>query len=340
MKKQVLSALLAIVLVVGIFTCFAFTTNAAPETDYTGYYKITNAGQLSWFACLVVGDTSQSGITEADPDAKAVLTADIDITVLAERFGKTWSGIGTADTPFTGVFDGNGYTIKGLTIDSTLTTPTVATVPVDTVEQGLFGVIGEGGVVRDVVLQGTASVSDGMKLGAVASVNNGTIENVLSMMTVTGGTNPDAFVHTNNGTITNCYTNQTGTATGATKVTADALANGSVAYALGASFGQTLGTDTVPVHYTEGNAVYKIDETTYSNEAPPVEAFVATLDELKEALANDLNTSNALTLLFDVLKDSELNKMTMVSGENETKFNIKINPSLIVDLNQSEDGDE
>ena len=309
MKKRIFSMLISLALVLGMVVGFAFTAEAAEDTDYTGYYKIGNAGQLSWFACLVVGDTSQSGITAAEPNAKAVLTADIDITVLAERFGKTWSGIGTADIPFTGIFDGNGYTIKGLTIDTTLTKPTVATIPVDTTYQGLFGVIGEGGVVRDVVLEGTASVSDGMKLGAVCSQNNGTIENVLSLMTVTGGDSPDAFCHTNNGTITNCYTNQSGAAD-ATLTNSTALADGSVTYALGAAFGQTIGTDLQPVHYNN-NRVYKSGDT-YSNTDPSAVTICTVTD--KDGV--EIGKYSSLQTAIDKAAESEGATVKLVGVDN------------------------
>ena len=41
-----------------------------------------------------------------------------------------------------------------------------------------------------------------------------------------------------------------------------------------------------------------------------------------------------------VLENSELSKMTLLSGEVETKFNIKINPSLIINLENNEEEDE
>lgn len=213
MKNNIFKRLLSVVLSLVLFTAGLLpavgTVSAAPDTDYTGYYTIKNAGNLAWFACLVVGDTSQSGITAAKPDAKAVLTADIDITVLASTLKKTWVGIGTEDIPFTGIFDGNGYTIKGLTTDTSLSKSSVATVAVDTENQGLFGVIGKGGVVRDLVVEGTATLSDTIKYGGICSENNGTIENVVSLVTVTGGDKADVFCHTNNGTITNSFTNKT-----------------------------------------------------------------------------------------------------------------------------------
>ncbi len=41
-----------------------------------------------------------------------------------------------------------------------------------------------------------------------------------------------------------------------------------------------------------------------------------------------------------VLEESELSKLTLISGDVEQKFNIKINPSLIVNLNNDEDDEE
>ena len=39
-----------------------------------------------------------------------ILTADIDLT------GKEWKPVGTFDAPFIGVFEGNGFTVKGMTV--------------------------------------------------------------------------------------------------------------------------------------------------------------------------------------------------------------------------------
>jgi len=261
MKKttKILSLILSAILVLTLILAMSITASASTDnTDYTGYHKITNAGNLAWFACLVVGDGM-----EADPDAKAVLTADIDLSDLAVRFNKSWSAIGTAAVPFTGIFDGNGYTIRGLTIDSsadsTLTNPTVPSIPNTTTEQGLFGVIGQGAIIHNLVLEGTASVSDGQKLGAVCSQNGGIVENVLSKVTVEGGTTPSALCHTNSGSIVNCFTTVSNTANAVT-VTGDELKSGSVTHALGAKFGQTISVDNQPVHNNGTNTVYKVYE--------------------------------------------------------------------------------
>ena len=264
MRKTVrkVSFSLAVLMIMMLVCVMSINVSATTDTitnEYTGYYKIGNPGQLAWFACLVVGDTSQSSITEAVPNAKAVLTADIDVSILATSFNKSWSGIGTANIPFTGILDGNGYTITGLTIDTSLANSCVATIPNTTVEQGLVGVLGEGGIIRNLVVEGTAKVSENQKLGAICSVNNGTIENVLAKVTVEGGITPNAICHTNNGTIRNCYTTQSGT-TLATLVDTDTLASGSVTYALGTKFGQTLGTNLQPIHNDGTNTVYRVYE--------------------------------------------------------------------------------
>ena len=55
-----------------------------------------------------------------------------------------------------------------------------------------------------------------------------------------------------------------------------------------------------------------------------------TLDELQNLAQDDIV----------VLDDSELDKMTLISGDVRKKFNIKINPSLIVDINNEEDDED
>ena len=75
-----------------------------------GVYKISNAGQLYWFAALVNG---------GEVDADAALTADITIDS-----DLAWTPIGLytsgrAYVAYAGTFDGAGHTIYGLTYDNT-----------------------------------------------------------------------------------------------------------------------------------------------------------------------------------------------------------------------------
>lgn len=218
--RKILSIVLSLAMMLSLI--IGTSVNASAETDFKGYYKITNAGNLCWFASLVVGG-AESGGGDPVPNAKAYLVNDIDMSTLADRLKRTWSGIGTKEIPFTGVLDGNGHTIAGLKIDTsddtTLKTATVAKIPTTTTEQGLVSVLGEGGIVRNLILKGSASVAEGQKLGAVCSENNGTIENVMSLMAVDGGDSPKLFCHSNNGTIKNCATY--GTVSAATSASAE-----------------------------------------------------------------------------------------------------------------------
>ena len=71
---------------------------------------MADAFQLFWFAGLVNGTLTDG--TEQNTSASAVLTADIELS------GETWTPIGSESTPYTGTFDGQGYTISGMTIEN------------------------------------------------------------------------------------------------------------------------------------------------------------------------------------------------------------------------------
>lgn len=82
-------------------------TDPDPEPDpgyrvEDGAYFVTNAtGLIAWANYVRAGNW----------DTNCTLEADIELT-------GSWEPIGTAQTPYTGTFDGNGKTITGLTIDS------------------------------------------------------------------------------------------------------------------------------------------------------------------------------------------------------------------------------
>ncbi|MEA4847418.1 MAG: X2-like carbohydrate binding domain-containing protein [Clostridiaceae bacterium] len=114
---------------------------------------------------------------------------------------------------------------------------------------------------------------DNNNVGGVCGYSPATVTNAYNTGTVTGKSNAGmvcGFVPAT-GTVTSCYFlgstggigNNMGTGT-ATGKSADAFASGEVAYLLGSSFGQTLGTDTTPVFCASNgsNAVYRL---TYMN---------------------------------------------------------------------------
>ena len=100
-------------------------------------YQISNADELYWFAALVIGDKSVSGITIANPKSCAKLMNDITVNegVLDAsgnlNSGKPfieWTPIGN-QMPYSGTFDGQGHTVSGLYLDNT-----------GTAYVGLFGI--------------------------------------------------------------------------------------------------------------------------------------------------------------------------------------------------------
>ena len=107
---------------------WAGTIEPKQPEQKNGVYQISSAGELYWFAGLVNGDTTIIGTeTQKNTAASAVLTEDIVLNkkVLDEKgnlngdgssFTK-WTPIGD-NTPYTGTFDGAGYEISGLYIDS------------------------------------------------------------------------------------------------------------------------------------------------------------------------------------------------------------------------------
>ncbi len=100
-------------------------------------YQIMNAAQLAAFAASVDGGSAYAG-------QYVVLGADIDLSGI-----DSWNPIGTEDGTtaiFDGIFDGQGYTISGLTIDANVTSGDSY--------HGLFSVLGSSAVVRNLELAG------------------------------------------------------------------------------------------------------------------------------------------------------------------------------------------
>ncbi|MBR4767052.1 MAG: hypothetical protein IK085_09870, partial [Clostridia bacterium] len=126
----------------------------------------------------------------------AVLTADIDAT------GSPWIPIGNDVYNYTGIFDGNGHTITGLTFDNSQTD-----------YAGLFGYVkgvsdGDeliGGIVRNVGLEG-GSVTGNKYVGGVVGYNDGgAVTNCYNTSAVSGKDNTGGIAGFNNGIVMNCY---------------------------------------------------------------------------------------------------------------------------------------
>lgn len=110
-------------------------------------------------------DIASSGLEYAGKYFK--VTADLDFTDMA--FSPIAAN-GAAE--FKGILDGNGKTIKGLAI----------TTEVD--GTGLFGHVGAGGVVKNLIIDAASTISGKSSVGAFAGVLDGTIDNCINYATV------------------------------------------------------------------------------------------------------------------------------------------------------------
>lgn len=144
----------------------------------------------------VAADVANSG----DTDINIILDNDIDLSDI------DWTPIGTESRPYTGTFDGNNKTIRGLEINQSGT---------DNV--GLIGYLGSEGKVQNVTLA-NISVSGANYVGGIAGQTYGTVENCSVNGTVTGKgfTDTGGIAGSNYGTISGCSAE--GTVTGSVNV--------------------------------------------------------------------------------------------------------------------------
>ena len=145
------------------------------QTDYKtpdgeGYYELGTVDDVEWFAGMV-NEEHQTTI-------KGKLTADIDFTNV------THTPIGPNITyKYNGIFDGQGHRIKNMIINN------------DASEQGFFGVIRGGTIIRNLIIDSSCYVTGTSRIGGLvgsAQVNTASpiiIENCINEATVnaTGG---------------------------------------------------------------------------------------------------------------------------------------------------------
>ena len=144
-------------------------------------YQISNRAELYWFAGLVNGTLPDGG--KENLSANAILTANIIVNTgvldenknLVSKSDLTeWEPIGARWSPYTGTFDGQGYTISGLYFNN----PHSSYV-------GLFGCIGANGKISNVgVLDSYFQFSE--LGGGVCGVNHGTVRDCKNTGSVRG----------------------------------------------------------------------------------------------------------------------------------------------------------
>jgi hypothetical protein len=152
-------------------------------------YVIRSFGNLYW---------ASDYVNNRRPKAKFRLDTDL---IATDYVTLPWIPIGTNDsTAFEGTFDGNGHVITMLQTEEPVA---------GCGYRGLFGAIGKGGVVKNVALA-ACNMRGWDNIGAVAGVNNGTIERCYvvssSMSTIGTGMNLGGICGLNRGTISGCVT--------------------------------------------------------------------------------------------------------------------------------------
>ena len=183
----------------------AETTSKKPKGEGTkaSPYQITDAEELAWFR-----DTVNNGTT----DIHAKLLHDIDLKNVI------WEPIGTQKHPYNGTFDGNAYTIRNFWLGNHTKQDPIS-------EKGLFGRIGSGGTIQDVVVKvesiGSATNPNNFnitKCGLIAAYNAGTIRrcSVMVNYTLYVAGEIGIIAYQNSGIIENCLS-AVGTGTGAPK---------------------------------------------------------------------------------------------------------------------------
>ena len=165
----------------------------------SGYYEISNAGQLYWFANLV--NSTTNGIA-MNTGAKAKLLDDIVVNEgeVAQCGGtkadgwREWTTMCKTPNSYEGIFDGNGHTISGLYFNDT-----------DAGDVGFFSYVKNGGIVKNMGV--VNSYLRGLKnVGGISGQNSGEISECHNRSTIiASGDYSGGLCGENYGSIINSY---------------------------------------------------------------------------------------------------------------------------------------
>lgn len=189
MKKRIISLLLALCMVLSLapVSVFAESDGEEPGTytpaEEDGVYLLDSEEALLWLAEQVNGGNGALSVR---------LTDNIELS-------GEWTPIGTEDNPFSGSFDGDGYTISGLSINVELGSDSA---------DGYFGLFGyvkgksatNRAEICDLTLEGTVEVSDALTAtnqggahvaGVAGFAGKADISGVISKVDVTNAKDTD-----------------------------------------------------------------------------------------------------------------------------------------------------
>ena len=121
------------------------------------------------------------------------MTRDVDMSYKYHVDGNSWTPIGNVDNPFQGIYDGQGYTVKYIYIDTSAD------------DQGLFGHVNKGATIKNLGICGIVRAGTNAG-GIVGDFNFSTLANCWSSCEVatTDGNAGGLVGGANSGTIVNC----------------------------------------------------------------------------------------------------------------------------------------
>lgn len=191
--KKLLSLLLTVALVLTIvpFSGISVSAYDSPLLNSDGYYEISTADHLYWFAKQVnSGNNTINGVLMNDI---AVNEEDDDPNDDVEIAWSVWNPIGTSQNAYQGTFDGAGYTITNMIGESNY----------DSLVVGVFGY--NEGTIKNLNID-KSTFEGRYETGTICGMNAGTIENCHNFSQVSG-TSEYAYVGgitgMNTGTIKN-----------------------------------------------------------------------------------------------------------------------------------------
>lgn len=155
MKKNAFFWTLMLIMAFSLFSpgsMWKVNADDIPVLDEGGYYELSSASDLLWFA---------NEINKGQSNLNGKLTGDIDLTDV------TWIPI----EGFEGIFDGQNYKITNINFEATGT------------KQGIFGT--NNGVIENIGDVTGTLVTDYAVLGGLAGINTNTISNCHSSVTIT-----------------------------------------------------------------------------------------------------------------------------------------------------------
>lgn len=188
-KRKNLRVVVALLLVVNIltvaqsasangFSCGSAITNGPTYDAGTSQYQISTVAHLE-----AVRDNSSSW------NCSFLLLNDI-----VSSPSTSWNSVIGTPTPFTGIFDGGGFKISGINIVTS------------TNDTGLFGVVENPGVIKNLGFTGSVESPTGTNVGGLVGKSTGRIENSYATGNVRGYRTVGGLAGYNDGgTIQNSY---------------------------------------------------------------------------------------------------------------------------------------